>query len=112
MKIAVPVVNGNLCMHFGHCEQFMIFNVDQDNKKIEGNESVTPPAHEPGVLPKWLAEKGVNLVLAGGMGSRAVNLFNERGVNVITGAPAGSAQIAVEQFLNGTLVTGSNTCDH
>ena len=63
MKIAVPVVNGNLCMHFGHCEQFMIFNVDQDNKKIEGNESVTPPAHEPGVLPKWLAEKGVNLVL-------------------------------------------------
>ena len=112
MKIAVPVADGKLCMHFGHCEQFTIFDVDQTDKQVKGQESVTPPPHEPCVLPKFLADKGVNLVIAGGMGSRAVNLFKERGVNVITGAPAGSPLSAVESYLKGTLITGANTCDH
>jgi predicted Fe-Mo cluster-binding NifX family protein len=112
MKIAVPVADGKLCMHFGHCEQFTIFDVDQADKQVKGQKSVTPPPHEPGVLPKFLAEKGVNLVIAGGMGSRAVNLFKERGVNVITGAPAGNPLSVVESYLNGTLITGANTCDH
>jgi len=112
MKIAIPVAGGKLCMHFGHCEQFVVFNIDQANKKIEGQEALTPPAHEPGVLPKWLSERGVNMVIAGGMGSRAVGLFQERNVDVITGAPAGSPESVVESFLNGTLITGTNTCDH
>jgi len=112
MKIAVPVAEGRLCMHFGHCEQFAIFDVDKEKKSITGEVSVTPPPHEPGLLPRWLSEKGVNFVIAGGMGARAVTLFKERGVNVITGAPAGSPKSVVEHFLNGTLVTGANTCDH
>ncbi len=112
MKIAIPVTEGKLCMHFGHCEQFAIFDVDKENKSIKDEVSVTPPPHEPGLLPKWLSEKGVNLVIAGGMGARAVNLFKERGVNVITGAPAGNPKGTVESYLNGLLITGANTCDH
>lgn len=112
MKIAVPVAEGRLCMHFGHCEQFMIFDVDTTEKVIKGHEAVTPPPHEPGLLPRWLSERGVNFIIAGGMGARAVGLFKERGVGVVTGAPAGNPQGVVEQYLDGTLVTGANTCDH
>lgn len=112
MKIAVPVANGRLCMHFGHCEQFVIFNIDREKKSIASHEALTPPPHEPGVLPKWLSDQGVNFVIAGGIGARAVTLFKERGVDVVTGAPAGNPAEIVNQFLAGTLVTGSNTCDH
>jgi len=112
MKIAIPVVQGKLCMHFGHCEQFQLFDVDMTNKTILKTVSMTPPPHEPGVLPKWIAEQGVNFVIAGGMGSRAVALFNEHGVKVVTGAPAGDAKTVVQTYLDGQLITGSNTCDH
>jgi ATP-binding protein involved in chromosome partitioning len=74
--------------------------------------SVTPPPHEPGLLPKWLAEKGVNCVIAGGMGSRAQQLFTESGIRVVTGAAGGSPKELVEQYLKGSLQTGANTCDH
>lgn len=112
MKIAVPVANGKLCMHFGHCEQFFIFDVDKNTKSITGQEALTPPPHEPGVLPKWLSDKGVSFVIAGGMGARAVTLFKERGVDVVTGAPAGEPSELVNLFLAGTLATGANACDH
>lgn len=112
MKIAVPVAEGRLCMHFGHCEQFAIFNIDKESKSIAGLETLIPPPHEPGLLPKWLSDKGINCVIAGGMGARAVTLFRERGVDVITGAPTGNPAEVVNQFLSGSLVTAANTCDH
>ena len=112
MKIAVPMAEGRLCMHFGHCEQFAVFDVDKETRMITGRDSLTPPPHEPGLLPRWLHEKGINCVIAGGMGARAVTLFKERGVDVITGAPAGEPAEVVKQFLSGVLVTGANACDH
>jgi len=111
MKYAVPTNGGTLCAHFGHCETFTLIDTDADGKLVNEN-SVTPPPHEPGLLPKWLSEKGVNCVIAGGMGSRAQQLFSENGIRVITGAVGGSPKEIVEQYLKGTLQTGSNTCDH
>jgi len=90
MKVALPVAQGRLCMHFGHCEAFAVFNVDKASKSVASTEYFDAPAHEPGLLPRWLAEKGVNCVIAGGMGSRAQQLFAENGITVITGAPAGA----------------------
>lgn len=110
MKIAVPTINGNLCMHFGHCQTFLIFTV-ADNK-IAGREELTPPPHEPGVLPAWLSEIGANVILAGGMGQRAQSLFAQNNIKVVTGAPAMDAAAAVEAYLNNSLVTGDNACDH
>lgn len=112
MKIALPVAEGKLCMHFGHCENFAIFDVDESNKTVVSSTSLDAPPHQPGLLPRWLAEKGVTCVIAGGMGSRAVDIFKENGVRVITGAQAGDPQAIVEDFLNGRLSTGSNVCDH
>jgi predicted Fe-Mo cluster-binding NifX family protein len=112
MKIAIPVAQGKLCMHFGHCEEFQLFDVDMTKKMITSIASVNPPPHEPGVLQGWIAERGVNLVIAGGMGARAVGLFKEKGVNVITGAPAGDPKAVAQSYLDGQLITGSNACDH
>ena len=111
MKFAVPTYNGVLCAHFGHCETFTLIDTDSDGKFVN-ESSVTPPPHEPGLLPKWLAEKGVNCVIAGGMGSRAQQLFAESGIKVVTGATAGEPKDIVEQYHKGTLQTGANTCDH
>ena len=77
MKIAIPVANQLLCMHFGHCEQFAIVDVDAENNKILKTEMLTPPPHEPGLLPKWIAQHGVNLVITGGMGVKAQDLFKQ-----------------------------------
>lgn len=111
MKFAVPTNEGKLCMHFGHCESFALFDADE-NGAIVGETFVTPPPHEPGILPPWLAQQGVRFIIAGGMGSRAQQLFAEQGVRVVTGAQETDPRMAVVNYLKGTLVTGANTCDH
>jgi predicted Fe-Mo cluster-binding NifX family protein len=109
-RIAIPLENGILCSHFGHCQQFAI--VDTVNSSISAVTMVTPPPHEPGLLPAWLSEKGVTDVIAGGMGQRAINLFNENNINVFTGAQIKSHGELVNDLLSNSLVAGANYCDH
>ena len=112
MKIAIPMVNGQLSMHFGHCEEFALVEVDENEKKILKIEKLTPPPHEPGVLPKWLNEQGANVIIAGGMGSRAQDLFAEQSIQVVVGATGGTVEELTNSFLNNSLKTGDNLCDH
>ncbi len=112
MKIAVPTANGLLCMHFGHCGKFIIVDVDKNTNTIVNKEEAVPPPHEPGVLPKWLSEKGVNIIIAGGMGTRAQQLFQQNGIEVVVGAPAEHPQKVILDWLKGELLTGGNSCDH
>ncbi len=112
MKIAIPVAGGRLAMHFGHCEQFALVDVDEKAKTIKTKEMLDAPEHEPGLLPRWLAEKGANVIIAGGMGSRAQGLFAENKIKVIVGAPAETPEKVVEAYLAGSLKTGDNVCDH
>jgi len=112
MKIAIPVADGKLCMHFGHCEQFALIDVDEKTKTVTGRQFLTPPPHEPGLLPKWLHELGANVIIAGGMGQRAQSLFAENGIKVVVGAPSVSSDKLVGAYLEGTLVSGTNVCDH
>jgi len=107
---AIPLENGQLCMHFGHCQQFAL--VETENGSITGETLVTPPPHEPGLLPAWLAEKGVTDVISGGMGQRAVNLFSAQNIQVNVGAQTKSPKELVTDWLKNSLVTGSNACDH
>ncbi|MBN1171520.1 MAG: hypothetical protein JXA67_05050, partial [Micromonosporaceae bacterium] len=60
-RIAVPIANNVLCAHFGHCETFVLFDVDPDSGAIVSRQDLTPPHHEPGVYPRWLAEQGVGV---------------------------------------------------
>jgi len=112
MRVAIPVCEGVLSMHFGHCEKFALVDVDPELKAIVETTAVDPPPHEPGLLPGWLAERGVNLVIAGGMGGRAQQLFAEAGVKVIVGASSAEPATVVMDYLSGNLVTGANVCDH
>lgn len=112
MKIAIPIADGCLAMHFGHCEEFVILEVDVDEKKIVARSAMQPPPHEPGVLPRWLHEQGADLIIAGGMGQRAQQLFDQNGINVVSGAPAEKPEQLVTAYLNGTLQIGENACDH
>jgi ATP-binding protein involved in chromosome partitioning len=112
MRIAIPLAQGQLCAHFGHCEEFAIVDVNSEEKCVSGIHRHTPPAHAPGVLPQWLGKQNVNVVIAGGMGSRAQTLFAENGIQVVTGATAGGPEEIVTAYLNGALQTGANVCDH
>ena len=112
MKIAIPVAGDRLCMHFGHCEKFVLVDVNETEKKIVAKEDAVPPPHEPGVLPQWLHEKGANMIIAGGMGMRAQQFFQQYGIKVVVGAPAEHPQEVVLNWMSGNLVTGDNLCDH
>ncbi len=112
MRIAIPVVEGKLSMHFGHCQEFSLFDVDPESKTISDRKSLVPPAHAPGVLPKWLAEQGATVIIAGGMGGRAQGLFTESGIEVVVGAPSVPPEEIVQAYLDGTLQPGENVCDH
>lgn len=110
-KIAIPVDNsGMLDAHFGHCKFFALLTTNDG--KILSEEIVTPPPHEPGLLPRWLAERGVTDIIAGGIGQKAIQIFNQNGVNAFVGAPQMPAKNLVEGFLDGTLNFSGNYCDH
>ena len=87
MRFAVPIADGRLCMHFGHCQQFALVDVAETKTRALTTTYVTPPPHEPGLLPRWLHEQGVNIVIAGGLG-QAQQLFAQSGITVVVGAPS------------------------
>ena len=112
MKYAIPVSGGVMSPHFGHCEHFALIDVDEASKQIVKKEMLIPPPHAPGVLPVWLAQQGANLILSGGMGGHAQDLFRQNGVAVVIGVSEPDPEKAVMDHLNGTLASGGNLCDH
>ncbi|MCK4275186.1 MAG: P-loop NTPase, partial [Phycisphaerae bacterium] len=112
MKIAIPLANGRLSMHFGHCEQFALVEVDEATRKSGETELLSPPGYEPGVLPRWLHEQGATVIIAGGMGQRAQQLFAQNNITVVVGASADAPEQLVSAYLEGTLQAGENICDH
>ncbi len=112
MRYAIPVSGGRVSPHFGHCEFFALIDADEDKRSIIGKELVPSPGHQPGLLPGWLAEQGVALVIAGGMGSRAQGLFRQHRIEVVVGAVESDPERAVLSYLDGQLTTEDNICDH
>ena len=107
MKIAVAAMGKNVAGHFGHCENFIFF--DTADGGITGVNSVPNPGHRPGFLPNFLADNGAQVIISGGMGGGAVDIFNERGVEVVLGAQ-GDAKTAVESYLRGELHSTGSIC--
>ncbi len=112
MRFAIPLSGGVLSPHFGHCEQFMLIDVDGTRRAITKKQIVDSPGHQPGFLPMWLAEQGVSVVLTGGMGPRAQALFQQNRINVVIGVMETDPEKAVMGYLNGDLRIGENVCDH
>ena len=112
MKYAIPLVGGKLSGHFGHCEEFAFFDIDETTGNIIKREMLASPKHQPGVLPAWLAEQGVSVIIAAGIGSRAQAIFSENNIKVITNVLSEDPEKAVLDYLSGTLTTGTDMCDH
>ncbi len=110
MKIAVASENKIVTEHFGHCINFNIF--ETENSEIVKVESIPNPGHKPGFLPNFLNDMGVNVVISGGMGAGAIEIFNEKGIEVIVGA-RGQAEEAAIAYLQGNLKSTGSVChDH
>lgn len=107
---AIPLENGFLSQHFGHCRQFAI--VEVENGSITKQTFITPPPHEPGLLPAWLAEKGVTDIIASGIGQKAINLFQQQHIRVYMGVQQKSPAELVSDWIEKSLTTGVNACDH
>ncbi len=107
MRIAIAGEGTNVTEHFGHCSVFLLFDVE--NGKITKEDSIPNPGHKPGFLPNFLADRGVNVIISGGMGGGAVEIFNERNVEVVVGA-SGDARAAAESYLKGDLKTTGSVC--
>ncbi len=112
MKIMIPLHAGLLTPHFGHCQEFAVLDVEPETGTVTASARLVPPPHAPGVLPIWIAEQGADVVLAGGMGQKArINLEN-KGVQVVTGAPSETPEQVVARWHQGQISGDSNLCDH
>jgi predicted Fe-Mo cluster-binding NifX family protein len=109
-KFAIPTVGNVLTPHFGHCERFTIVETEDD--QILSVHYLSPPVHQPGSYPRFLADQGVNVIISGGMGFKAQDLFAENNIEVCIGVSSDSPEYLVEQYLKNQLTTGENLCDH
>ncbi len=111
MKIAIPInENGILEDHFGHCKYFAVLEIN--NNEIVSEEIIEAPPHQPGLLPEWLSELGATDILSAGMGNRAIQLLNNKKVNVYVGAPKLKARDLVSGYLDNSIEFRANLCDH
>jgi len=109
-KIAFPTNDRTTVEeHFGHCSEFVIFNIQ--NGKILNSEFVTPPAHAPGVIPKFLGQFGIHAIITGGMGQMAIDIFKTNNIEVILGA-VGSIKENLDVYLQGQLESTGSACIH
>ena len=109
MKIGVASEGKDVSKKKKHCTNYNLYDVE--NGVIVKEESIVNPGHQPGFLPNFLADKGINVIISGGMGKKAVEIFKERGVEVVTGAEGDSKEM-VEKFLKGELVSMGSFCSN
>lgn len=107
MKIAISTDNDYVSAHFGRCPFFTI--VEIDGEKILGKEMVDNPGHQPAFLPQYLSDMGVNCIIAGGMGRRAIALFSEKGIQTLIGI-SGPIDEVIDKLVKGTLEGGESLC--
>lgn len=111
MKIAIPLVNCRLANQFGHCTSFALFDVDMNNRAILRRQDIPSPPHQPDLLPGWLAERRVNMVIAGGLGKRAMTLLKECGIDFVVGSEKDAPEKIIAAYLDESLQLGENHCD-
>ena len=92
-------------MHFGHAREFAFVDVVPATGEIRGVRRMIPPPHEPGALPRWLAETGARVIVAGGMGGRAIQILAAAGIEVCLGGPEEAPEDLAKAWAAGTLRT-------
>lgn len=95
--------------HFGHCSELAVYYIE--NNEAVAIDYLTAPEHAPGVLPKFLSDHHVTTIISGGMGSMAVNLFKQNGIEVILGA-SGPIEENLHAYLQNDLDSTGSACTH
>ena len=107
LKVAISTDGSMVSAHFGRCPEFTIADIE-DNKVV--NKQVVPnPGHQPGYIPQFLHENGVNCIIAGGMGPRAQMFFDQYSIQPIVGV-SGRVDDVLEKIIKGTLEGGESLC--
>jgi predicted Fe-Mo cluster-binding NifX family protein len=104
-------LSGQMSQHFGRCPYYLIVDVEGD--EIKRTDSVNNPYynnHVPGKVPQFINEQGVNVMIAGGMGPRAIDMFTNLGIEVVTGA-IGNVGNVLQAYLRGE-ISGVEPCEH
>jgi predicted Fe-Mo cluster-binding NifX family protein len=112
MKIALPVENGRLHAHFGGSGHFAVVEVNPNTKATLRSETLPAPDHQPGAFPRWLQSLGVELVIVGGIGRRALAIFAQHGIQVRAGQPNAPVEALVDAYLEGRLIQTPEGCAH
>ena len=107
VKIAVASENEMVTEHFGHCLNFNIY--ETENGQIVKSDLIPNPGHKPGFLPNYLHDLGVNVIISGGMGGGAMEIFQSHQIEVVMGA-TGMAQDAAAAYIAGTLKSTGSVC--
>jgi len=108
--IALPVKENKLSPHFGDCLHFIIYY--EENGTIIKEDLISAPPQQPELIPKWLVKKGVTDIIAAGIGLRSIEILNQQKVNVFVGVKVEDTKVLVQEYLDGTLETNGNLCDH
>lgn len=109
MKVAISTDQGYVSAHFGRCPSYTIVEIKEG--QVLSKEEIPNPGHQPGFLPQYLSEKGVNCIIAGGMGPRAQGLFAQKNIEAIIGVQ-GAVDEVIEKFINQELEAGEDLCGH
>ena len=109
MKIAISTDQGYVSAHFGRCQSYTIAEIKEG--QVLNREEIPNPGHQPGFLPQYLSEKGVNCIIAGGMGPQAQGLFAQKNIEPIIGVQ-GAVDEVIEKFINQELEVGDDLCGH
>jgi len=107
MRIAISTDGNFVSAHFGRCPSFTL--IDIEDGKVTKKVEVENPGHQPGFIPQFLHQKGVECIVAGGMGMRATSFFAEFGIKTIVGI-SGEINGVIEQLKKGTLKGGESLC--
>ncbi len=110
MKIALPTRKGFIDEHFGHCEYYTVFTVDENNE-IVCSETVESPAGCgcKSNIAEVLSKMGVNMMLAGNMGDGAVNVLHNSGIEVVRGCNGNVKAVALD-YLKGNIKDSGDSC--
>ncbi|MEO0280914.1 MAG: NifB/NifX family molybdenum-iron cluster-binding protein [candidate division WOR-3 bacterium] len=110
MRIAIAGENNNLSSHFGHSPQFFIYEIENGNVKLI--EQLTPPPHQPGVIPNWLSKQNIEVVIVGSIGDNAKKILEFKKIKVIEGVKIDAVENIARDFANDSLKFGEKTCHH
>ena len=110
MRIAVTYENGNIFQHFGHTEQFKIYDIE--NNAVAKSEVKNTMGAGHGALAGFLKDNDVDVLICGGIGGGAKQALSEAGIKLYGGV-SGSADTAVDSLLNNSLSFNPDVmCSH